>query len=203
MKVKICGITNKSDAFAAVDFGADAVGFILFSGSRRHIEPACALEIARQLPPFVQRVAVTVNMPVEELRELDATRVFDLWQLHGEESPAHCELLQPRRLIKALGLPLAGGVNPSAYAAEAFLLDTADPARGGTGRIFDWSLALDFKSRTPKPCILSGGLNPDNVGDAIRVVQPFAVDVSSGVEQSPGVKDHKKMKEFIGLCHRP
>ncbi|MDD5262395.1 MAG: phosphoribosylanthranilate isomerase, partial [Methylacidiphilales bacterium] len=120
MKIKICGITNKLDAFAAVDLGADALGFIIYEKSKRYIEPDKAIELARQLPPFVQRVAVTVDMAPRTILDLDAERAFDAWQLHGAEKPQYCEKLKPLRLIKALGFPLIPGVKPDAYDVDAF-----------------------------------------------------------------------------------
>ena len=202
MKVKICGITNKSDAFAAVDYGADAIGFILYPKSRRYIEPAKAVELARQIPPYIQRVAVTVDMPVKELLEIDETRAFDVWQLHGSEKAGYCAQLKPLRRIKALGLPLLPGIKPSEYDVDAFLLDKLSPDFGGTGETFDWNLARMFKLETNKTCVLSGGLNVDNVLEAIEAVSPHAVDVCSGVEESDGIKNHHKLKEFIGLCRK-
>ena len=202
MKIKICGITNKNDAFAAVDYGADAVGFILYPKSRRYIEPAKAMELARQIPPYVQRVAVTVDMPPEELKKLDAQRAFDVWQLHGSETPSLCEKLKPLRLIKAFGLPLLTGIDTTQYPVDAFLLDKLSSDFGGTGETFDWNLARLFQLETDKPCVLSGGLNADNVVEAIEAVRPHAVDVCSGVEESYGIKDHRKLKEFIELCRK-
>ncbi len=176
IRVKICGLTNKADAFAAVDHGADAVGFILFEQSRRYIAPAEAVKIARALPPYVQRVAVSVNLPPDRLREVDASRAFDVWQLHGSESRADCALLRPLRLDKL---------------SEDF---------GGTGETFDWTLARRFQVEVDKPCILSGGLTPDNVKHALDAVRPYAVDVCSGVEEGCGKKDLSKLKRFIEIC---
>jgi phosphoribosylanthranilate isomerase len=200
IRVKICGLTNKADAFAAVDHGADAVGFVLFEGSKRYISPEDAAAIARELPPYVQRVAVTVNMPVEVVREVDGQRAFDVWQLHGAESRVECALLRPLRIIKAFGLPLMAGVKPEGYDVDAFLLDKLSAEFGGTGETFDWALARKFQLETDRPCILSGGLDTDNVRAALDAARPYAVDVCSGVERSYGKKDMGKLKRFIELC---
>jgi phosphoribosylanthranilate isomerase len=200
IRVKICGLTNKADAYAAVDHGADAVGFILFEKSKRFIKAEEAVKIARELPPYVQRVAVSVNMPLEQLREIDASRAFDVWQLHGSETRAECALLRPLKLIKAFGLPLMAGVKVDGYDVDAFLLDKLSEDFGGTGETFDWTLARKFQIEVDKPCILSGGLDPDNVKDALDAVRPYAVDVCSGVEESYGRKDLSKLKGFIDIC---
>lgn len=200
IRVKICGITNETDAFAAVDAGADALGFILYRKSPRYIAPAAAARIIRQLPPFIQSVAVTVNATPPEVRDIETVATFDIWQLHGEELPDRCRALHPRRLIKAFALPSQRYYDISEYGVMGFLLDTPCVSHGGSGKTFDWSLAVEFKKETPKPVILSGGLTPENVAQAIETVQPYAVDVSSGVESSPGKKDHSKLKEFIRVC---
>lgn len=200
IRVKICGLTNKADAYAAVDHGADAVGFILFENSKRYIAPEAAAKIARELPPYVQRVAVSVNMPPATLREIDSSRAFDVWQLHGAETRADCALLRPLKLIKAFGLPLMEGVKVAGYDVDAFLLDKLSEDYGGTGETFDWTLARKFQVEVEKPCILSGGLNPGNVKAALDAVRPYAVDVCSGVEESYGKKDLSKLKRFIELC---
>ncbi|MDR1192509.1 MAG: phosphoribosylanthranilate isomerase [Verrucomicrobiales bacterium] len=200
IRVKICGLTNRADAFAAVDHGADAVGFVLFENSKRFIPADEAVRIARALPPYVQRVAVSVNMPLEQVRELDRRRAFDVWQLHGSEGRGDCALLRPLRLIKAFGLPLMDGARPETYDVDAFLLDKLSADFGGTGETFDWTLARRFAVATDKPVILSGGLDADNVRAALDAVRPYAVDVCSGVEASHGRKDLGKLKKFIDLC---
>jgi phosphoribosylanthranilate isomerase len=200
IRVKICGLTNKADAYAAVDHGADAAGFILFEKSKRYLAPDEAVKIARELPPYVQRVAVSVNMPLEKVREIDQARAFDVWQLHGSESRGDCALLRPLKLIKAFGLPLMAGVNVKGYDVDAFLLDKLSEDYGGTGETFDWTLARKFQVEVEKPCILSGGLDPDNVKLALDAVRPYAVDVCSGVEESYGKKDLGKLKRFIDIC---
>ena len=203
MRVKICGITNGEDAAAAVDAGADALGFILYEKSRRFIAMEDAIRIVEELPPFVQTVAVTVNA-VKEFTNLGwrkQLKNFGLAQLHGEESPVHVKAVgKYLPVIKVFPADQAAAMSPESYAASAFMLDTPSKDHGGTGQAFDWSLAVAFKQRTAKPLILSGGLNPENVAKAVETVHPYAVDVSSGVEASPGRKDHAKLRDFIQIC---
>jgi phosphoribosylanthranilate isomerase len=200
MRVKICGITNEADAIAAIAAGADALGFILYPKSPRFVEPKAVAQFSGQLPPFVQRVGVTVDCNRAQIVAIEAQAAFDVWQLHGDETPAQCAALGKRRLIKALRL--TSGMIPDVknYAVSAFLLDTPSANYGGSGKPFDWSLAVRFKESTRIPVILSGGLTPENIAEAARMVQPYAVDVSSGVESSPGKKDHAKLKDFIQIC---
>ena len=203
VRVKICGITNLEDASAAIDAGADALGFILYPQSKRFIPIADAVAIVEKLPPFVQTVAVSVNA-VKEFTDLGYRKLlkkFGVAQLHGEESPAHVRAVgKYLPVIKVFPADKARLINPSHYEVAAFMMDTPSQAYGGTGRIFDWDFALEFKAKTKKPLILSGGLNPDNVAKAIEKVQPYAVDVVTGVELSPGRKDHAKVREFIRIC---
>jgi phosphoribosylanthranilate isomerase len=203
MRVKICGMTHAEDVAAAVEAGADAVGFILYHRSKRFVSLDEAVELARHVPPYVQRVAVTVNASLEELAAIRASAQFDWIQLHGDESPELCRDLAARgfRILKALGLPRALPAPPAAhYGVPAFLLDKAAPEYGGTGETFDWNLAVAFQNEAGVPCVLSGGLTPENVVQAIGTVHPYAVDVCSGVESVPGRKDHAKMLKFITLC---
>ena len=203
MKIKICGITNRDDALAAIDAGADALGFILYAPSKRYIPIEVALEIIEHLPPFVQAVAVTVDATKEfsNLGWRKQLKQFGVAQLHGRESPVHVRAVSKYLpVIKVFAADEAVALLPDNYAVSAFMLDTPSKERGGTGRTFDWNLAVGFKKRTPKPLILSGGLNPENVAKAIETVQPYAVDVSSGVESSPGKKDLGKLREFIRIC---
>jgi phosphoribosylanthranilate isomerase len=209
MKVKICGITSVEDAVAAVEAGADALGFNLYPKSPRFLDPDRAAAISRALPPFVTRVAVTVDMPIAEIREIERVVRFDLWQLHGGESPETVSELLPRRMVKVFGLPADGGLadlfpahDPQAYPVDGYLLDKLSPKFGGTGETFDWRLAVEFQKCVGRPCILSGGLGVNNVVQAIETVKSYGVDVCSGVEREPGVKDHSVMKEFIELCRK-
>jgi phosphoribosylanthranilate isomerase len=203
MRVKICGITNLQDAEAAIASGADALGFILYEKSKRFIAMEDAIRIVEALPPFVQTVAVTVNA-VKEFTNLGwrkQLKNFGIAQLHGEESPAHVRAVgKYLSVIKVFPADKAGLINPGHYEVSAFMLDTPSQAFGGTGLIFDWDYALAFKKRITKPLILSGGLNPENVAKGINKVHPYAVDVSSGVELSPGRKDHAKLRDFIQIC---
>jgi phosphoribosylanthranilate isomerase len=204
VRVKICGITNLEDAEAAIAAGADALGFILFSGSKRFISMENAIRIVEALPPFVQTVAVTVNA-VREFTNLGwrkQLKNFGVAQLHGEESPQHVKAVSKYLpVIKVFPADMARAITPAQYEVSAFLLDTPAAERGGTGRTFDWSLAVEFQRRIAgKPLVLSGGLTPENVAKAIETVHPYAVDVASGVEASPGRKDHAKLRDFIQIC---
>jgi phosphoribosylanthranilate isomerase len=203
MRVKICGTTNLADAEAAIAAGADALGFILYEKSKRFIPIEEAIRIVEQLPPFVTTVAVTVNA-VKQFTDLGwrkQLKNFNVAQLHGEESPGHVRAVgKYLPVIKVFPADKAMLVKPEHYEVSAFMLDTPSQAFGGTGVIFDWDYALEFKSRTTKPLILAGGLNPENVAKAIEKVHPYAVDVVTGVEASPGRKDHAKLKDFIQIC---
>ncbi len=205
LRIKICGITNLEDAQAAVALGADALGFILYAPSKRFIPIEKAIAIVKKLPPFVQTVAVTVNATKEfsNLGWRKQLKNFNLAQLHGHESPVHVRAVgKYLPVIKVFPANEAANSVPEHYDVSAFMLDTPSKDHGGTGQIFDWDLALEFKKRTRRPLILSGGLNPENVAKAIEAVQPYAVDVASGVELSPGKKDHAKLRDFIQICKR-
>jgi len=203
MRVKICGITNLEDAEAAVAAGADALGFILCEKSKRFIPIEDAIRIVEALPPFVQTVAVTVNATKEftNLGWRKQLKNFGVAQLHGEETPVHVKAVgKYLPVIKVFPADLANTIMPAHYLVTAFMLDTPSQERGGTGRVFDWNIAAEFKKRITKPLILSGGLNPENVAKAIETVQPYAVDVASGVEASPGRKNHARLRDFIQIC---
>lgn len=199
-KVKICGITNQEDAEIAVREGADALGFVFASQSPRCIEPAVAKHIIQNLPPFVLPVGVFVNQPVDSIRNYFDDCGLALAQLHGDESPAFCESLG-RPVVRALRLrdrssllalaEFKGRMRVRGFVVDAF----SSTAYGGTGRTTDWALAGEVAHVLP--VILAGGLTPENVQEAIRQVQPYGVDVSSGVEQSPGRKDPEKLRAFI------
>ena len=195
VRVKVCGITNLEDALAAVSLGAYALGFV-FAPSPRQITPDKAAEIIAQLPPFVSRVGVFVDSPLEQVQETIAIAGLSMVQLHGSEDAEYCQALSPR-VIKAFRVRSDSILRElPRYKVSAYLLDSYDAAlKGGTGKTFDWSIA---KAASKLGCIiLSGGLNPDNVRQAIEQVEPYAVDVSSGVEVSPGKKDHDKLRAFI------
>ncbi|MFQ5672340.1 MAG: phosphoribosylanthranilate isomerase [Nitrospinales bacterium] len=196
VKIKICGITNLADALLAVQYGADAVGFIFYNKSPRFVSRRTVKEIISTLPPFVSRVGVFVNESADRVnRVADACRL-DYVQLHGDESPAYCKKMN-RKVIKAVQLKDSrslAGLN--AYRVAGFLLDAySGERRGGTGRPCDWSLARGATKYGP--VILAGGLNPDNVADAVRRVRPYGIDVCSGVEKSPGKKSPAKIRAFF------
>jgi phosphoribosylanthranilate isomerase len=194
MRVKVCGITCLEDALAAAGAGADALGFV-FAVSPRRVTPEKARAIINQLPPLVSTVGVFVNAAPSYIRRVRSFCGLDMVQLHGDESEAAAAALGPR-VIKAVRLGKGRTAPPGKYPAAVMLLDTADDAAaGGTGRAFDWSLAVETARR--RPVILAGGLNPDNVGRALNIVKPFAVDVCSGVESRPGRKDHDKIASFV------
>ena len=196
VKVKICGITNLEDAFVAAKAGADALGFVFFHKSPRHIFPEQAAGIISRLPPFVQTVGLFVN---EDLATVNATADLcglDLVQLHGEETPEYCHLVN-RRVIKAFRVKaMTSLADMKNYRVAASLLDAWSPtAHGGTGKTFNWEIAAAAVSS--ERIILAGGLTPENVGGAIVAVKPYAVDVSSGVESAPGKKDAELIQRFF------
>jgi phosphoribosylanthranilate isomerase len=198
MNVKICGITEKEDAIRAVNLGADALGFI-FAPSPRQIPMRKARCIIQAIPPFVKTVGVFVNEETTTIREYINYCGLDLVQLHGYESPEFCRELMPYT-IKAFRIKDDSKLQMCmAYRANAraLLLDTyAKDKVGGTGKTFDWQLAVKIKE-TGLPVILSGGLGPSNIEEAIRVVRPYAVDVNSGVEERPGKKSYGLMRQLM------
>jgi phosphoribosylanthranilate isomerase len=201
IKIKICGITNLEDALAAADAGADAVGFNFYKKSPRYIEPGKAAEIIAQLPPFIMPVGVFVNEREDKIRENRGVTCIQAIQLHGDESPEFCQRFGGR-VIKAFQVRDKESLqNMAHYRVGAFLLDSyRDGVRGGTGVTFDWHLAVVAK--TFGKIILAGGLTPENVAEAVKLVQPYGVDVAGGVEREKGVKDHLKMKKFITEVRR-
>jgi phosphoribosylanthranilate isomerase len=197
VRIKICGITNEEDALAAAQLGADALGFI-FAPSPRQVMAERAREIIETLPPMIQTVGVFVDADPEKVNHTATYCHLDLLQFHGDETPEYCSGFG-RRVIKAIRLRSRKDLQSlSEYssAVDALLLDTYVPnQRGGTGTTFDWNLALIAKKEGR--IILAGGLNPDNVADAVSRIRPYAVDASSGLERSEGVKDHAKLAKFI------
>jgi len=196
IKVKICGITNIEDALAAVAAGADALGFVFFPPSPRAVTAEQAAPMIAALPPFVSSVGLFVNQSPALIEQTASFCGLDVIQLHGDEAPEEC-LFPGRRVIKALRIKDAASLQRAAdYRVCGLLLDAwQDHVYGGSGQSFDWTLLKEFASR--QPVILAGGLTPINVADAIAIVRPYAVDVSSGVEAAPGRKDHLKLAEFI------
>lgn len=195
VRVKICGITNKEDARLAVEAGADALGFVFFRESPRYISHDKARAIIESVPAFVSTVGVFVNEPAWRVQEIMRITGLDVAQLHGDESPEEC--CKFRRAIKALRVAKINDIEHiGQYNVSAFLLDTySRDSYGGTGTVFNWDIALEAKRYGN--IILAGGLTPDNVADAVRHVNPFAVDVSSGVEADKGIKDPEKLRQFI------
>jgi phosphoribosylanthranilate isomerase len=196
VRVKICGITNIEDALAAVDYGADALGFVFFPESPRYVSPETVRDITSFLPPFITTVGVFVNEERQKIREAMQYAGMDVLQLHGSEPPDYCTIWH--RVIRALRVKDFTDLKPleACSSVSAFLLDTYSPGHfGGTGQIFNWDIAVEAKRWGN--IILSGGLNPDNIGKAIQRVMPYAVDVSSGIEEKKGKKDLKKMRLFI------
>ena len=196
VKVKICGMTNLKDVKVAVDGGVDAVGFIFYKKSPRSVTMQEVREIILELPPFVDSVGVFVNETAEQINKIADHCKLDRVQLHGDESPAFCKKIR-RRVIKAIRIKDIQSLKKlSDYPVSSFLLDTFSKDQyGGTGKVFDWNLA--YPAKKYGPIILAGGLTPINVHQAIQRIQPYGVDVCSGVESQPGIKDHKKMKAFL------
>jgi phosphoribosylanthranilate isomerase len=196
VRVKICGITNLEDALMAVAAGADALGFVFVENSPRYVLPQKAAAIIAKLPPFVQTVGLFVDAEQERINWVADFCGLDLVQLHGDEDPDFCTEVR-RRVIKVFRVKDAESLSSlGRYQVAGYLLDawSAD-AHGGTGKAFDWSLAREVTGN--RFIILAGGLNPENVRVAVDMVRPYGVDVSSGVESSPGKKDPEKVKAFI------
>ena len=195
VRVKICGITRLEDALAAARLGADAVGFNFWPRSKRHVAPDAAAAIVRRLPPSVACFGVFVDPTRAELERAVAVSGVGAVQLHGDEPPALC---------LGLGVPVVKAIRVrdghdlaqlATYEVRAFLLDSASPGYGGSGATFDWSLAAEVARELP--VLLAGGLTPENVAEAVATVRPLGVDVASGVETAPGVKDAARMETFI------
>ena len=197
VRVKICGFTNVSDAKEAIELGVDALGLVFFAASPRHVTVQTAKQIAAIVPPFTQTVGLFVNATEQEVREVLRQVPLDVLQFHGDESPEFCRLFA-RPYIKAVRVNEAADIELASkrfYDARALLFDAhVEGVYGGTGKAFDWQmLPQDLK----QAWVLSGGLHPDNVTEAIRKTGAVAVDVSSGVEAAKGIKDAQKMRQFI------
>ena len=203
VRVKICGITNLEDALTAVDAGADALGFVFFQGSPRFVSPEQAAEIIRNVPPFVQTVGLFINEDLAMVNAVADQSGLDVIQLHGEESPGYCKSVR-RRVIKAFRVKDISILDVMVqYQVSGYLLDAWSPAaHGGTGQTFNWEIAAEATKRGLR-IVLAGGLTPDNVAEAVTTVKPYAVDVSSGVESSPGHKDSDKIIKFIIHARQP
>lgn len=196
--VKICGITRLEDAAATAHFGAAAAGFV-FSESPRRIDLKSAAEISAKMPPFFVRIGVFVNEPLEKIESVLEVVKLQAVQLHGEEEPDFCDKLR-LPVIKAIRVSGDSFLpEPARYVGivSAFLLDTYTGGKmGGTGKSFDWEAILEMK-KTKIPIIVAGGLNSENVGRLIRNYRPYGVDISTGVEEEPGIKSHAKIQKFI------
>jgi phosphoribosylanthranilate isomerase len=196
-RIKICGITNVADGLAAAEAGADMIGLMFYDKSPRHITLPAAVEISRALPPFVVRVGVFANPTEEEVLRAIADCGVTMLQFHGEEPPEFCTQFGVMSM-KAFRIRDAKTLEelPN-YTTDAYLLDAYSAgARGGTGEKFNWEIAIEAQ-QFGKPIFLAGGLTPENVAKAVIQVEPFGVDVSSGVESGPGKKDHAKVRAFI------
>jgi phosphoribosylanthranilate isomerase len=195
-RIKVCGITRLEDALVASRLGVDAVGFVFYPKSPRYIDPDKAAAIIRQLPPFVSAVGLFVNPTQDLIAEVLQKVPLGVIQLHGDESPAFCKA-QRRRVVKAIAISGEEDLKRASKYDCPLLLDAKAPqgVYGGTGTSFDWSLLDGFTHN--HPLILAGGLNASNIEEALSVRQWFAVDVSSGVEVSPGIKDDTKLCDFV------
>lgn len=197
VRVKICGITRSEDALSAIELGADALGFVFWPKSSRSVTPDIARQIESTLPPFINKVGVYVDPTPDWVAETSAAGCLSLLQFHGDESPEFCDQFS-LPYIKAIRVK--DGIDLLQYAtryrnARGLLLDTYTAGMpGGTGHVFDWALV---PQDLPLPVILSGGLNPNNVASAIMQTRPWAVDVSSGVEATKGIKDKTKIAAFM------
>jgi phosphoribosylanthranilate isomerase len=198
--VKICGITREADAELAAGLGANALGFIFWPGSPRYISVEKAKVIVTNVPPHVLKVGVFVDEPIEEVARIVNDVGLDVAQLHGHESPEYCRQVG-RTVIKAVGMTDNGSVTVGDFDPDVVLLvDAHDPARfGGTGRTVNWDVAREIAAT--RRTILAGGLNATNIKLAVRSVRPFGVDVSSGVESAPGVKDPHRLRTLFEALH--
>ncbi|MFH1856554.1 MAG: phosphoribosylanthranilate isomerase [Candidatus Omnitrophota bacterium] len=198
-KVKICGITNEKDALAAVKFGADALGFIFYKKSPRYIAPAKCAKIAVKINPFVVKTGVFVDEKKETVLKILKQCRLQAVQFHGNETPSYCNFFRKHAIvIKAFNLKDEASLEKiKKYSVDGYLVDTYHPVlKGGSGKVFDLKLAC-AAARIKRPLILAGGLNAENVISYLNKIKPDAVDVTSGVEKKPGVKDIKQMEKFI------
>jgi len=197
VKVKICGITNLPDGLAAAEAGADALGFVFYDQSPRQVSVEAAANLIRALPPFIIKVGVFVNAPEDLVVRAARECGLNLLQFHGDESPEYCLQfgLMSMKAFRVRDAASLQGVRD--YPTDAWLFDAHTPDKlGGTGETFNWDLALEARA-WGRPIFLAGGLTPENVAEAVRCARPYAVDVSSGVEASPGRKDPARVKAFI------
>ena len=197
VKVKICGITNAPDALAALEGGADVLGFVFYENSPRHISVRDAAKIIRELPPFAVKAGVFVDASEDLVMRAIGDCGLNLLQFHGSETPEYCTQfglmsMKAFRVRDSESLKILPTYSTEAWLLDAFVADKV----GGTGERFNWDLAVEAV-KFGRPVFLAGGLTPVNVAEAVRKVRPYGVDVSSGVEAEPGKKDHQKVREFI------
>lgn len=203
-RIKICGMTRAEDANFAVREGVDALGFIFYPKSPRCVDPLVARTIIESLPPFIDTVGVFVNATIEEIKQVSSIGLSSI-QLHGSETPEYCCKLKEELPFCSIIKAFRVGNDSTAYefsqynaVVDAFLLDTyVKGAKGGTGEVFDWSLIRSLN--LSRPVLLAGGLEPSNIEQAIRSTQSYCFDVNSGVEVSPGVKDHGKIEQLMSI----
>ncbi|QDX40596.1 phosphoribosylanthranilate isomerase [Salarchaeum sp. JOR-1] len=205
-RVKVCGITNEADAAAAVDAGADALGFIVDVpvDTPRELDPERAAALAASVPPFVTTVLVTMPDAPDDAADLAARVRPDVLQVHGDVPATDLAALADgvdAKLVKTVDADSPEDAARYDDAADALLVDSTDASgAGGTGRTHDWTVTRDLAARLDSPIVLAGGLTPDNVAEAVETVRPFAVDVASGVEESGGVKDHDAVAAFVAAA---
>jgi phosphoribosylanthranilate isomerase len=203
LRIKICGLTTPQDAAAAVEFGADALGFNFFPGSRRYVGRAAGW--IGDLPQNVEKLAIVVNPSWDEAKAIAGAAGITALQLHGNESPEFCRRLTEEAIRFEKALPVSGPdslVGLPDFMTRTLLLDSAGAAEfGGSGRTFPWEIARTFVHANPElRVVLAGGLNPENVAEAVAAVRPFGVDVTTGVEASPGRKDYGRLRAFISAA---
>jgi len=197
-RIKICGITNKIDALAAVELSVDSLGFVFYKKSKRYVTPAKAEDIINELPPSIGKVGVFVDEKREDVIRIAEDAGLDILQFHGSETPEYCSSFKEKyKVIKAFRLKTKDDLKDvNSFDTDYYLFDTYENgSAGGTGKRFDWAILKDFEIL--RPMILSGGLDPENVERAIKEVAPYGLDVSSGVESAPGKKDIKLLKKFV------
>ena len=205
LRVKICGLTTREDAAAAIEFGADALGFNFYPGSKRYLPPEMAREWIGRLPDAIEKIAILVNPTFDEARKIAAIDGISALQLHGQETPELC------RRLKDEGIPFEKAIAVRTrqslkdlpnFSTQTVLLDSGGPAGfGGSGHTFSWVMARDFVHENPQfRVVLAGGLNPGNVGEAVALVEPFGIDVTTGVESAPGRKDPALLRAFMAAA---
>jgi phosphoribosylanthranilate isomerase len=205
VRIKICGLTTPQDAQAAIELGADALGFNFYPGSKRYLEIEAAAQWIGELPRTVEKFAVVVDPTLAEAEALAAIRGVDALQLHGSETPEFCRRLKERGIRFEKAIPVADG-HPIGASPEFFtdtvLLDSAGTGQfGGSGNTFPWEMARDFVQANPHlRVVLAGGLRPETVAEAIAMVRPFGVDVTTGVESTPGKKEYGRLRAFISAA---